>query len=252
MYVNRSGYYKWKSRQGIKNRYETDRALLEQLLKEAHEKHKSYGYHRLAAVIRREAGISFSDNLVHKCCKHIGIKSKAKHYKYKKPGGEHIIYPNRVNGKWNASKPLELVVSDMTCIRYRGHSYEWTYLLDTYNNEIISHCLTAIAGDKRSYFSCLNELKKKIEEQTTPVVLHTDQGAVYSSRAFAKAHENYNIMRSMSRVGTPTDNPIIESINGWIKEEMRVDFRYWQEDDIFKFVDRYVHYYNNLEFPIEL
>ena len=131
MYVNRSGYYKWKSRQGIKNRYETDRALLEQLLKEAHEKHKSYGYHRLAAVIRREAGISFSDNLVHKCCKHIGIKSKAKHYKYKKPGGEHIIYPNRVNGKWNASKPLELVASDMTCIRYRGHSYEWTYLLDT-------------------------------------------------------------------------------------------------------------------------
>ena len=32
------------------------------------------------------------------------------------------------------------------------------------------------------------------------------------------------IERSMSRVGTPTDNPIIESINGWIKEELKHDF----------------------------
>ncbi len=245
MNVNRSGYYKWKSRQGLKNRYEVHRELLECLLKEVHEKHKSYGYHRLATVIRKRTDILFSDNLIHKCCKQIGIKSRAKHYRYKRPGDEHVIYPNRVAGNWNASKPLQIVVSDMTCIRYKGRIYEWTYFLDTYNNEIISHHLTANAGGRRSYFLCLSELMKKIEEQTTPVVLHTDQGAVYSSRAFAKAHENYNIIRSMSRVGTPTDNPIIESVNGWIKEEMRVDFRYWLEDDIFKFVEKYVHYYNN-------
>lgn len=70
--------------------------------------------------------------------------------------------------------------------------------------------------------------------------MHTDQGTVYSSRTFSKAHENYNIIRSMSRVGTPTDNPIIESINGWIKEEMRVDFRYLETNDIFRFVYDYV------------
>ena len=86
---------------------------------------------------------------------------------------------------------------------------------------------------------------KKIEGKTTPVVLHTDQGAVYASRAFAKAHNDCNIIRSMSRVGTPTDSPIIESINGWIKEEMRVDFKYWKEDDLFGFVRRYVDYYNH-------
>ncbi|MFV3056362.1 IS3 family transposase [Clostridium botulinum] len=214
MDVNRSGYYKWKSRQGLKNQYKKKRDILTALLKEIHNKHKSYGYHRLAALARKKIDWTFSDNLVHKCCKYADIKSKSRHYKYRKTGEEHIIYPNRVNGKWNASKPLEIMSSDMTCIKYNGHNYEWTYLLDTYNNEIISHHLTAKAGDRRSYFSCLDDLKKKIEGQTTPVVLHTDQGAVYSSRAFAKAHDNCNIIRSMSRVGTPTDNPIIESING--------------------------------------
>ncbi len=245
MQVSRSGYYKWKSRQGVKNRYEKDRELLTEFLKETHSKHKSYGYHRLAAIIRKETGWMFSDNLAHKCCKISGIKSRARHYKYRKPGVEHIVYPNIVKGKWNASKPLEIVASDMTCIKHRGCLYEWTYILDTYNNEIISHHLTSKLGDKRTYFLCLDDLKKKIEEQTSPVVLHTDQGSVYSSRAFAKAHDNCNIIRSMSRVGTPTDNPIIESINGWIKEEMRTDFRFWEEDDIFKFIDRYVYYYNN-------
>ena len=68
MNVNRSGYYKWKKRQGTLNRYEQDRQVLTELLKETHAKHKSYGYHRLAAVIRNETGWIFSDNLAHECC----------------------------------------------------------------------------------------------------------------------------------------------------------------------------------------
>ena len=45
MDVNRSGYYKWKARQGSKNRYEKNREDLAVLLQEAHATHKSYGYH---------------------------------------------------------------------------------------------------------------------------------------------------------------------------------------------------------------
>lgn len=245
MNVNRSGYYKWKDRQGTKNRYEKTRELLTKLLEKAHEEHKSYGYHRLAAIIRRKIGLTFSDNLAHKCCKYAEIKSKAKHYRYKRTGEEHLIYPNRVIGKWNASKPLEIVVSDMTNIKHKGETYEWTYLLDTYNNEIISHHLSKKIGDRCPYFDCLNDLKQKIKEQITPTVLHTDQGSIYSSKAFAEAHKDYNIIRSMSRVGTPTDNPIIESINGWIKEEMRVDFQYRKTENLLDFVNMYVEYFNN-------
>ena len=54
--VNRSGYYKWKARQGTLNQYEQDRKDLTELLKEAHLKHKTYGYHRLADLIRKETG----------------------------------------------------------------------------------------------------------------------------------------------------------------------------------------------------
>ena len=66
MNVNRSGYYKWAARKGTKNRYEKDREVLTELLAEAHKKHRSYGYHRLAQMVRNETGWIFSDNLAHK------------------------------------------------------------------------------------------------------------------------------------------------------------------------------------------
>ena len=50
MSVNRSGYYKWKSRKGKLNRYKQNRFDLTSLLKEVHKKHSVYGYHNLAKV----------------------------------------------------------------------------------------------------------------------------------------------------------------------------------------------------------
>ena len=246
MRVNRSGFYKWKSRQTSKNQYEKDRETLGELLKDIHKKYPSYGYRRLASVIRKSTGWLFSDNLAHKCCKFLNIKSQAKHYRYVpyKINREHIKFKNIVNNNWNASKPLEIIVSDMTCIFHKGLRYEWTYLLDTFNNEIISSHVSSKQGDNQPYFKCLEDLKTKIRNLNYSTILHTDQGAVYSSRAFQYSHRDNNIVRSMSRVGTPTDNPIIESINGWIKEEMKVDFQYQKEKDIFKFIKKYVKYYN--------
>ena len=116
----------------------------------------------------------------------------------------------------------------MTEFRVNGVEWEWTILLDTFNNEILAHSVTSTKGSNKPYYHCLDVLKQlmdKREEQTSQVVFHTNQGAVYSSRAFCQAHKDYNILRSMSRVGTPTDNPIIEALNGWIKEELFLDLK---------------------------
>ena len=49
----------------------------------------------------------------------------------------------------------------------------------------------------------------------------------------------------MSRVGTPTDNPIIEALNGWIKEELYLDFNLGSTEDVPALLDQYVQYFNN-------
>ena len=244
MEVNPSGYYKWRSRRGRGNQYVLDRELLSALLKDAHRKHKSFGYHRLATVVRRETGWLFSDNLAHKCCKWYGIRSKARHYKRGRAGEEHVRYPNLVGQNWAVAKPMELVVSDMTQIQYRGRRYEWTYILDVYNNEILSHHCSARPGDRVPYLSCLRDLMGRARDRVEPVMLHTDQGSVYASRAFAKVHEQSGLLRSMSRAGKPTDNPVIESINGWIKAELKVDFPPLGDEGFKEYLDRFVRYFN--------
>ena len=247
--VSRSGYYKWRRRRGIKNRYEKDRELLTELLYSHHLRHPSYGYHRLSVSVFRETGWIFSHNLAHKCCKQAGIHSKArKHGKYRKPGEESIRFPNIVRGKWHPKEPLQIVTSDMTMFRSGGKQYEWTLLIDAFNNEILAHKVSDKPGDNGPYYHVLEELLRLSnlkKEKTAPIVFHSDQGAVYSSRAFYKAHEQYTtLQRSMSRVGTPTDNPVIEALNGWIKEELMTDFDLADVKNVQKLLDDYVFYYN--------
>ena len=136
----------------------------------------------------------------------------------------------------------------MTTLKVGTTYWEWTILLDTFNNEILAHSVTSQRGSNKPYYHCLEQLKNmmdKREEQTSQVVFHTDQGAVYSSRAFCQAHHDYNILRSMSRGGTPTDNPIIEALNGWMKEELYLDFDLAHSHDVPALLDAYVDFFNN-------
>ena len=49
----------------------------------------------------------------------------------------------------------------------------------------------------------------------------------------------------MSKGGTPTDNAIIEALNGWIKEELYLDFGLETAEDVPGLLEEYVYYFNN-------
>jgi len=51
-----------------------------------------------------------------------------------------------------------------------------------------------------------------------PTIIHTDQGSVYSSKAYNELIQDSNHVRSMAQAGKPTDNPVNEALNGWIKK----------------------------------
>lgn len=93
-----------------------------------------------------------------------------------------------------------------------GKWYEWTLSVDVFNNEIPAHSVMSKIGYNKPYYDCLNVLKRLAgnkKEQSSPITFHTDRGSVYSSKAYCLSHEGYNIIRLISRGGTPTDNPVI-------------------------------------------
>lgn len=78
--------------------------------------------------------------------------------------------------------------------------YELTLYFDAWNKEIVGYGLSTKKGDTKTYYDGLNQVLKRIKKEQTEdlIILHTDQGSVYSSQSFNKLLENYNIKRSMS------------------------------------------------------
>ncbi len=88
-----------------------------------------------------------------------------------------------------------------------------------------------------------NKIKRGYKNLET--IVHTDQGTLYSSVSFNNIFNSYTVTRSMSRAGTPTDNPVIESKNGWIKKEMYIDFDINNYNTVQEFIDDIVWDNNN-------
>lgn len=84
MGINRSSFYYWKKH--VSDPVPRTKNLINniQLFQEYHLQYPSHGYRWLNAKLRLDTGLVLSDPYAHKCCKSAGIKSKAKHYKYKK------------------------------------------------------------------------------------------------------------------------------------------------------------------------
>ena len=245
MHVNRSSFYKWRSRVNQPSEKMITRVSNVNLFKKYHLLFPNHGYRWLNAKIRLDLGLILSDQYAHRVCKFVGIVSISKHYKYRKPGDHFKIYANLLTADMNIDGPFQCVVSDMTAFFCQGIYYELTLYMDYWNNEIICYGLAKRRGDRNSYIEGLNQLIAiKKEYQDLEMILHTDQGSVYSSKSFNELLPSYHIIRSMSRAGTPTDNGAMESIIGWMKEELFNDFSITESDDPVEVIERYIRFFN--------
>ena len=130
MNIQRSSFYAWKKK--LAHPSTRMKSLLSNILlfKEYHAKFPSHGYRWLNAKIRLDTGLVLSDAYAHKCCKITGIKSQAKHYKYKKPGDSYRVFPNLLMTEIQIDGPLQCIVSYMTAFYVKGIYYELTLYMD--------------------------------------------------------------------------------------------------------------------------
>ena len=247
MGVSRAGFYKWKNRD--KSRRDINRDKLVNLVNEVHKTHKSHGYRWTAAFIRLEYKYVCCDNYVYKCFKYLGIKAETKHQIHSRPRKIIDKYPNLIFTTWDTvDRPRQVIVSDMTAFRFLYYYFEVTFYFDVFTKEILTYRVADRKGSRWQYINGLEDVIALLKGCTEPTVIHTDQGSVFASKAYNELIKDTNIVRSMSRAGKPTDNPVNESLNGWLKEELFMDFKIGDcksRDDFCKCLERYVDFYNN-------
>ena len=246
MDVSRSGYYKWLRR--APSDRDINREAMVEVVEEVHSEYPSHGYRWVAAYIRNTLRTKVSDNFVYKCFRYLGIKSETKHQPHYKPRKVKDRYPNLIFSTWETvDRPRQVVVSDMTAFKFWYFYFEITFYFDVFTKEILSWQLAERRGAREQYIDGLKDVISLLKGRTEPTVLHTDQGSVYASMAYNELIKDTLIVRSMSRAGKPTDNPVNEALNGWIKEELVIDFQIEtlrSREDVRDCIDKYVTFYN--------
>ena len=249
MCINRSGFYKWLGRRNKPSQKEINRNSACELFEYYNQKFPSHGYRWLNAKIRLDLGVVYSNNFAHKICKFLNIKSASKHFKRygKKANRELKNFPNYILAELNPLRPFQLIVTDMTAFWANKNYYELTLYMDLFNNEIVSYYLSNRKGDPSSYLIGMSKLieEKNKKYMDLEMILHSDQGSVYCSKRFNESLYLYNITHSTSKPGTPTENGAMEAINGWVKEELFIDFKINDSNDIHKSINDYIYYFNH-------
>jgi transposase InsO family protein len=125
--------------------------------------------------------------------------------------------------------------------------WELTLYFDVFTKQILGRGVTRRRGLPDPYYDGLEQALAKLEgidADGEPVVIHTDQGSVYTSMHYNEIIKEKGLVRSCSRAGKPTDNPVNESLNGWIKEELFFDFGLYDADNVANVIDAYIGFYN--------
>lgn len=246
MGVSRSGYYKWLKRDPSGR--DVNRASMVEAVRGVHCGHPSHGYRWVAAYIRTTLKTKVSDNFVYKCFRYLGIRSETRHRPHYKARKVKDRYPNLILSTWDTvDRPRQVVVSDMTALKFWIFYFELTFYFDVFTKEILTWRLADRRGSREQYVDGLQDVVDLLKGSREPTVLHTDQGSVYASMAYNELIKDTLIVRSMSRAGKPTDNPVNEALNGWIKEELLIDFkidRYRTKEEVKQCIRKYVHFYN--------
>lgn len=119
-------------------------------------------------------------------------------------------YPNLLNREFNAERPNQKWVTDISYIKIAQGFLYLSIIRDLYYNSIVAYKM----DKEQSIKSVLNAIKaaKRKEKITAELQLRSDQGFKYTYHAYFNLTQSYGITLSMSSRGNPYDNALAEFI----------------------------------------
>ena len=164
--------------------------------------------------------------------------------KWKSQGESIIVALNLLKRNFSAAAPNEKRVTDITYIQYGSSTLYLSTIMDLYHNEIVAYKLY----DHQQTLLVIDTLNEALELRGYPeeIIIHSNQGSVYTSYAYQDLIKEKHAVSSMSRRGNCWDNAVIESFHSNIKlEEFQyVKFNSLNNLQVVEQVIEYIRYYN--------
>lgn len=229
---------------------ERDAPLKQQILGLYHRHKGRYGYRRITQAMRNDGQI-INRKAVQRVMQDMQMKSLVRPKKYRSyRGALHATAPNLLQRNFEATKPTQKWVTDVTEFNVKGEKLYLSTLMDLHNREIIAHQMTS-----RPSFplvsSMLDKALAKLSKGETPI-LHSDQGWHYKMPAYRQKLQAKGVIQSMSRKGNCLDNAAMESFFGTLKSELFYLEKFRDIEDLQTKVRSYIRYYNQERIQLKL
>ena len=221
--VSSSSYYYAKKHAG--DRKDKDKDLV-RIIKGLQEGGNwKYGSRPMTILVNRVTSGTYGRRRIARIMSEYNLQSRirrrkhSKRYYQKKKLAMQQLPDNVLDRDFNAEKPLQKLVTDITYIPIKRG---WCYfgpVLDLYNREIVAYVI---------FLSIQLDLSQKLLdglealELEPGVLLHSDRGSSYTATAYRNRLVQMGITQSMSRPGNCWDNACIERFFGHMKDELGI------------------------------
>lgn len=234
--VSRSGYYAWLAR--------PQRCVkLNTAIAACHREHRSrVGAPSVHAELM-DLGFSACVRTIGRRMRCLGLKAKGvkKFKRTTDSNHSHVISPNLLNRQFSTTAPNQAWVGDIT---YISTDEGWLYLatvIDLYSRAVVGWQMS----ERIDAQLVCDAVQAAIVTRGKPsgVLVHTDQGVQYASKAYRTLIGQAKLVQSMSRRGDCWDNAVAESFFATLKKQAvhgeRFTTREHAKHAIFEYIEAY-------------
>jgi transposase InsO family protein/transposase-like protein len=216
--VTRQGYYAFIKREPSE-RVVRDAVFRDRVRAIHDENQKRYGRPRVIEQLRRE-GVRSSKRRVERAMRSMGLcaRRKRRFVVTTKADATHRVAPNLLARDFDASRPDERWVTDITSV---WTDTGWVYLaviLDLFSRAVVGWALDSTMSTSLP----LAALNAAIQHRRPSAGLmhHSDRGCQYTSDDYRNTLDEIGVVVSMSRKGNCWDNAVAESFFATLKTEL--------------------------------
>ena len=245
--IPKSNYYRWK----LRPNNVVERELIECIQRIYRKHRRRYGYRRVTEELRAEYKIIVNHKRVSRIMAENNLQARIRRKKFVhfKPA-EIVKKADLIQRQFKATAPNTKWYTDVSTITF-GEAYLYlSVILDGFNNEVVSSVISSSPNLELAFETVNRAVQGR---NMDGVILHSDQGGLYTSPKFQEFVKDKNIIQSMSQVGVCYDNVLIESFFSHLKTEAfySQDFTATNEQ-IIEMVEEYIYYYNNERLQLKL
>lgn len=243
----RSTFYYYLKKLKKEDKYAQVRILIRQIYEENKGR---YGYRRISLELKKR-NYCINHKTVLKLMKQEQLICLVRIKKYRSYKGEvGKIAPNILERNFEANKPNEKWVTDVTEFSLFGKKLYLSPILDLFNGEIVSYNIS----ERPVFHQVVDMLEKafiKIPDNTN-LILHSDQGWLYQLKRYQYLLKQKGIIQSMSRKGNCLDNAVMENFFGLLKSELLYLQEFKSIEHFKQELEDYIDYYNNKRIKCKL